>query len=153
VIGAAGTAATSVAGTATSAAATASPVAAAAAPAANGFLHSLFQVLQDNHGSSADTQASATPSAAGQYQGSLVSSLQSLIQQVGSTDSTNPSVANLEASFNNLAQGTSGNDASAASNSNSNAALQSFLNSLLHNLQANGLQAPKMTGSNVDANV
>ncbi len=130
------------------------------ATAANGFLHSLFQVLkQDGLGSGTGAQASSSgavppsgtaSSPAGQYQGSLVSSLQTLIQQVGSGSASNPEIANLETSFNNLTQGSSGN---AAAGANSNAGLQSFLNSLLQNLQASGLQAPKLTGSNVNTNV
>jgi hypothetical protein len=163
---AAGTAAHAAAGSATSAASASTP---AVAQDLNGFLHSLFQVLKQDglgSGTGAATPASAGTAlstgtgaspGAGQYQGSLVSSLQTLIGQVGSTGSTNPAIANLDASFQNLVQGVSGNGAStAASSSNatssSNAALQSFLNNLLQNLQANGLQAPKLTGSNVNAN-
>jgi hypothetical protein len=153
--------------TASSASGSTTPAATAAVTQdLNGFLHSLFQVLkQDGLGGTANTATTAASTVpapasgslaastgAGQYQGSLVSSLQTLIQQVGSTGSTNPAIANLDASFNNLVQGASGSNASTTPSS-SNAALQSFLNNLLQNLQDNGLQAPKLTGSSVNANV
>src|SRR5271165_555934 len=152
-------------------AATAAAATASATPAANptvahdlnGFLHSLFQVLkQDGLGGStgAGTPAAAQSTAAGQYQGSLASSLQTLIQQVGSNGTTTPNIANLNSSFNSLVQdlGLNGASTSAASAAGptappSSASLQNFLNNLLQNLQANGLQGPKLTGSNVNANV
>ncbi|HWE06121.1 MAG TPA: hypothetical protein VG274_05395, partial [Rhizomicrobium sp.] len=91
---------------------------------------------------------------AGQYQGSLASSLQTLIQQVGSTGATTPAVSNLESSFNTLMQGLGGSTASTASAAggtgsaqSSTASLQSFLNNLLQNLQTNGLQ---LSGSSVN---
>jgi hypothetical protein len=171
-------AATSVAGgtstgTAVSAAGGVSPATAASPALAQnlgGFLHSLFQVLkQEGSGAAAGTAAAASSTgvngapavtAAGQYQGSLASSVQALIQQVGSTGSASPAIANLDNSFSNLISGLNGNTASTASGAggasatqSSNAALQGFLNNLLQNLQANGLQAPKLTGTNVNASV
>jgi hypothetical protein len=162
-----GTGTASTTGTGTSAAAT--PASPGIAQDLNGFLHSLFQVLRQEGTAGA---AAATPSTgsgtgtaaavggAGQYQGSLASSLQTLIQQVGSNGSTTPAIANLESSFNTLAQGLSGNASSGASASDaggtastqsSTASLQNFLNNLLHNLQANGLQTPNLSGSSVNA--
>jgi hypothetical protein len=131
----------------------------------NGFMHSLFQVLRQEGagGAAAATPSTGTASAAagaGQYQGSLASSLQTLIQQVGSKGSTTPAISNLESSFNTLVQGLSGNSASTASTSaaggtastqSSTASLQNFLNNLLQNLQTHGLQAPNLSGSSVNA--
>jgi hypothetical protein len=150
-----------------------SPATTAASPGVaqdlNGFLHSLFQVLRQDGAAGA---AAATPSTGtgtgtaaavagvGQYQGSLASSLQTLIQQVGSNGSTTPAIANLESSFNTLVQGLSGNASSTASTSavggtastqSSTASLQNFLNNLLQNLQTNGLQTPNLSGSSVNA--
>ena len=160
------TTATSPAAGAASASTTAVPT---VAQDLHGFLHSLFQVLkQDGLGGGGTTAAAASTgtngapavTGAGNYQGSLVSSLQTLIQQVGSNGSTSPAIANLNSSFNNLLQGlgVNGSAATAAaggttSAQTSNASLQNFLNNLLQNLQANGLQGPKLTGSNVNANV
>jgi len=153
-------------GTGTSAATAASP---GVAQDLNGFLHSLFQVLrQEGAAGAADAPAStgtgtgtaAAAAGAGQYQGSLVSSLQTLIQQVGSNGSTTPAIANLESSFNTLVQGLSGNASSTASTpvaggtastQSSTASLQNFLNNLLQNLQTNGLQTPNLSGSSVNA--
>jgi hypothetical protein len=131
----------------------------------NGFMHSLFQVLRQEGagGTAAATASTGTPSAAagvGQYQGSLASSLQTLIQQVGSKGSTTPAISNLESSFNTLMQGASGGAASSASTSaaggaastqSSTASLQNFLNNLLQNLQTHGLQTPNLSGSSVNA--
>jgi hypothetical protein len=50
-----------------------------------------------------------------QYEGSLASSLQTLIQQLSGGGSANPATANLTASFGNLLQGLSGVSAGAAS--------------------------------------
>lgn len=176
VTGAASTAA-NVAG----ATAATSPTSAAVTQDLNSFLHSLFQVLkQDGLGggagsttsaASTSTAAAATGTAAantGQYQGSLVSSLQTLMQQLGANGGTNPQTAHLDATFNNLVQGLNGSSASTASAGSaasaaaggvnataqsSSAGLQNFLNNLLQSLQSNGLQAPQLAGSNVNANV
>ena len=159
-----------------------SPTSAAVTQDLNSFLHSLFQVLkQDGLGSgtgngttpaaSTATTATATGTSganAGQYQGSLVSSLQSLMQQLGANGGTNPQTAHLDATFNNLVQGLNGSSASTAAvgsaasaaaggvnatAQSSSAGLQNFLNNLLQSLQSNGLQAPQLAGSNVNANV
>jgi hypothetical protein len=160
-----GTNAASTTGTGTSAATTAASP--GVAQDLNGFLHSLFQVLRQDGaaGAAAATPSTGTGTAAavagvGQYQGSLASSLQTLIQQVGSNGSTTPAIANLESSFNTLVQGLSGNASSTASTSavggtastqSSTASLQNFLNNLLQNLQTNGLQTPNLSGSSVNA--
>jgi hypothetical protein len=143
------------------------------------FMHSLFQVLkQDGLGSSssasapsaagASTTASAAAasgaaatgsSASAQYQGSLVSSLQTLIHQLGASGTSDAATANLSAAFQNLISGPGGNAASLSASSNTassqspNAGLQSFLNTLLQNLQGNGVQALNGVGNNVNANV
>lgn len=172
----AATATTAAGGTSTGTAASAAGGTASANPAVaqnlNGFLHSLFQVLKQEEsgtGSVQGTGINGAPavtgaSTVGQYQGSLASSLQSLIQQVGSSGPASPAIANLDNSFSNLINGLNGGASSTASTAGagaatatatatSNAALQGFLNNLLQNLQANGLHAPNLTGTNVNANV
>ena len=141
----------------------------------SGFMHSLFQVLQPGGSAGGAGTTAAAPSAAaapptgsasaaggaGQYQGSLVSSLQTLIQQVGSTGATTPAISNLESSFNTLMQGVGGRTASTASSAaaggatsaSSTASLQSVLSNMLQNLQTNGLQMPNLSGSRVNARV
>ena len=164
----AGTAATS----ATTGTTAASTTGAATAPIAanptvaqnlNGFTHSLFQVLQQGGaaGGAGTTAAASSAGSVGQYQGSLASSLQTLIQQIGSTGSTTPAISNLESSFNTLLQGAGGGAASTAStaaaggttSASSTASLQSFLNNVLHNLQSSGLQPPNLSGSSINARV
>jgi hypothetical protein len=176
VAGVAGGTSTSTAASPAGGAASATAVSPTLAQDLHGFLRSLFQVLkQEASATRAGTASAGTLAAASstgvngapavtgaaQYQGSLASSLQGLIQQVGSTTgSSSAAIANLDNSFSNLMSGLTGNTASTASTSlggatstqSSNAALQTFLNNLLQNLQANGLQAPKLTGTNVNAN-
>ena len=153
----------------TAASTAAAPLAASPAVAQDlsGFAHSLFQVLQQG-GSAGGAAAAALPTGsasasggAGQYQGSLASSLQTLIQQVGSTGATTPAISNLESSFNSLIQRVGGGTASTASTAGaggsasaaSTASLQNFLNNVLQNLQTNGLQIPNLSGSSVNARV
>jgi hypothetical protein len=178
--GTAGTTATTAATGTTTATETpaASTTSAAAAPIAasptvaqdlSAFMHSLFQVLQPGGsagGAGTTVAAPSTGSAsaaggAGQYQGSLASSLQTLIQQVGSGGATTPAISNLESSFNSLVQGVGGGTASTAStavaggatSASSTASLQSVLGNMLQNLQTNGLQMPNLSGSRVNARV
>jgi hypothetical protein len=160
--------------TGTTAASTTGPAAPiAASPAVaqelSGFMHSLFQVLQPGGAAGGAGTTAAAPSTgsasaaggAGQYQGSLASSLQTLIQQVGSTGATTPALSNLESSFNTLMQGVGGGRASTAStaaaggatSASSTASLQSVLSNMLQNLQTNGLQMPNLSGSRVNARV
>ncbi len=178
------------AGSATSAGAA---VPAAPAPAASDvkqqlstFLHSLFQTLRQDGlaGSAASTTnsastasaagatAAATPAAAtgaagagvGQYAGSLESSLQTLIQQLGSNGASTPATANLTTAFNNLVQGLkasgvqlSGSGAATApitaSATSSPADLKNFLGNLIQNLHHNGVQTPGLLGASVNAQV
>jgi hypothetical protein len=128
------------------------------------FLHSLFQALKDG---GLESPAAATPAGAGsaagasaasgatgtagQYEGRLASSLQTLIQQLGTTGAASASAANLSASFNSLIQGTSGT--AATTSTASTAALQSFLNGLLRNVQGNDGRAFGAVGNNVNATV
>jgi hypothetical protein len=135
----------------------------------SGFMHSLFQVLQPGGATGGAGTTAAAPSTgsasaaggAGQYQGSLASSLQALIQQVGSTGVTTPAISNLESSFNSLMQGVGGGTASTAStaaaggatSASSTASLQTALSNMLQNLQTSGLQMPNLSGSRVNARV
>jgi hypothetical protein len=135
----------------------------------SGFMHSLFQVLQPGASAGGAGSTAAAPSTgsasaaggAGQYQGSLASSLQTLIQQVGSTGATTPAISNLESSFNSLMRGVGGGTVSTAStvaaggatSASSTGSLQSFLSNMLQNLQTNGLQMPNLSGSRVNARV
>src|ERR1700690_4481591 len=93
------------------------------------FLHSLFQALkQQGLGGGAGATASTASAAAGaasnstagsgsgangigQYAGGLESSLQTLIQQLGSSGTATPATAQLTTSFNNLVQGLSAGSA------------------------------------------
>jgi hypothetical protein len=157
----------------TAAASTTDPAAAATIAASptvaqdlSAFMHSLFQALQPGGsagGAGTAAAASATGSASaaggvGQYQGSLASSLQTLIQQVGSGGATTPAISNLKSSFNSLMQGVGGSTASTAAaggaaSASSTASLQSVLGNMLQNLQTNGLQMPNLSGSRVNARV
>jgi hypothetical protein len=167
-----GTAATTAATGTTAASTTGAGTAAAATPTVaqdlSGFMHSLFQVLRQQGSAGGASTTAAAPSTgsasaaggAGQYQGSLASSLQTLIQQVGSTGSTTPAISNLESSFNTLMQGAGGGAATASTSAaggttatSSTASLQNFLTNVLHNLQTNGLQMPNLSGSRVNAKV
>jgi len=144
-----------------------------------GFLHSLFSALRQDSPSSAASATTASPASAtsaaatasattsssagaGQYQGSLVSSLQTLIQQLGGSGSNTPAATNLSKSFAGLVQGSSASTAGTgaatasggtAASTAATAQLTNFLNGLLQKIQANGSQAPTLLGSHVNANV
>jgi hypothetical protein len=166
------------AGTAAASPASGATAASGASPALKqdlqAFLHSLFQVLkQDGLGkgaSAASPAATATAGSsaiaatpAGSYQGGLVSSLQSLIQQLGANGTANAATSNLNASFNRLATDLQASGAgiagagiaapNSATSPTSSAALQTFLNGLLQNLQSNGVHSLNAVGTNVNANV
>jgi hypothetical protein len=143
------------------------------------FLHSLFQALKqegsDGAGASTNTVSAAASAGSGttagpgsaangigQYAGSLESSLQTLIQQLGSTGTATPATAKLTTSFNNLVR-----DLTAASTASpvgspagpaatgagaSTAELKNFLSNFVQNLQHNGVQTPGLVGGNVNAN-
>lgn len=117
------------------------------------FMHTLFQALkQDGLGSgassgtaataSASTSATGTSSGTGQF--NLVSSLQTLIKQVGSTAAATPATASLNAAYQSLTGGSS---------ASSGGGLQNFLGNLMHNLQSGGVHSLSGVGNNVDANV
>jgi hypothetical protein len=126
--------------------------AAAAAPGSaqdvQGFLHSLFQALKaDGLGGSAGATVS---------DGSLVSSLQTLIHQVDSSVPATAATSNLSASYNKLVQGGTGSAAVADAGSSgaaSQASLQNFLSNLLQNVQSSGVHSFNGMGANVNAKV
>jgi hypothetical protein len=164
------TAATGTTAASTTAPAAAAPIAASPTVAQDlsAFMHSLFQVLQPGGSAGGAGTTAAAPSTgsasaaggAGKYQGSLASSLQTLIQQVGSGGATTPAISNLESSFNSLMQGVGGGTSTASTaaaggttSGSSTASLQSVLGNMLQNLQTNGLQMPNLSGSRVNARV
>ena len=162
------TAATGTTAASTTGAATAAAASPTVAQDLSGFMHSLFQVLRQQGSAGGASTTAAAPSigsasavgGAGQYQGSLASSLQTLIQQVGSTGSTTPAISNLESSFNTLMQGAGGGAATASTAASggttatsSTTSLQNFLTNVLQNLQTNGLQMPNLSCSRVNAKV
>jgi hypothetical protein len=144
-------------------------VAASAAPGSaqdvQGFLHSLFQALKaDGLGASAGATASAVAGAvpatgigagaasgAGRYDGSLVSSLQTLIHQVNSNGPATAATSNLSASFNTLIQGAHGS--AAVADAGGSASLQNFLGNLLQSVQSSGIHSFSGMGANVNAKV
>jgi hypothetical protein len=137
----------------------------ATTPLFNNILQSLTQTVAAQTAVTAATPAGATTAAAGttaagsgQYQGNLVSSLQSLVQQVGNSSSA--ATTNLSAAYRNLVNAagsgtaaTSAASAGASSNQSSSAGLQNFLNNLLQNLQSGGVHSLSSIGNNVNANV
>jgi hypothetical protein len=142
------TPAATTAGTAGSITATGSPAAGANVQA---FMHTLFQALkQDGLGAGAG----------GPYPSNLVTSLKTLVGQLGSTAAGNPATANLNAAYQNLVSATGPGAATpsaaatgAVSAQASSAGLQNFLNNLLQNLQSGGVQSLSGIGNNVNANV
>jgi hypothetical protein len=136
------------------------------------FTHSLVQALRQDglgvSGTSTNNAAgtvgaqAATPAAtasSGGYQGGFVSSLQTLIQQLGATGTPNAATSSLETSFNHLVTGLDGGGAAAApslagaaSSQSPNAALRNLLTNLVQNLQGNGVQSLNTVGAHVNAN-
>jgi hypothetical protein len=115
-------------------------------------MHSLFQALkQDGLGTS--TSSAGTASA------NLVSSLHTLIAQVGSGGAAGSTTANLSAAYQNLLKGTGAGSAAPAVSTGVSTAqsgttgLQNFLGNLLQNLQAGGVHALSSIGNNVNAKV
>jgi hypothetical protein len=111
------------------------------------FQHSLVQALKQDGLSSNGT-------------GNIASSLQALIQQVGPNGKPTAATETLTSTFQNLVNGMSGGAAAAASNSagsgsnqSPNAGLQTFLNNLLQNVQAGGVQSLSAAGANVNTHV
>jgi len=114
------------------------------------FMHTLFQALkEDGLGSGASSgtvsaaSAPATGASAGSGQHTLVSSLQTLIKQVGSSAAATPAAASLNAAYQSLTGGSS----------STSGGLQNFLSNLMHNLQGGGVHSLSAAGNNVDANV
>jgi hypothetical protein len=149
VTGAGATAATQAASAGTAAASGAPTLTPSAATPAQGqklqaFQHSLVQALKQDGLTSNGT-------------GNVVSSLQSLIQQLGPNGKPTAATETLSSTFQNLVNGVSGSAATAASGSSSsgsaNSGLQSFLNNLLQNVQASGAQSLTSAGSNVNTHV
>ena len=111
------------------------------------FQHSLVQALKQDGLTSNGT-------------GNIVSSLQALIQQVGPNGKPTAATETLTSTFQNLVNGTNGGAAAAASssagsgsNTSPNAGLQTFLNNLLQNVQAGGVQSLSAAGANVNTHV
>lgn len=110
------------------------------------FTHSLFQSLKQD-GFDASSGASA------------ISSLQTLVQQLGSGAPATAANTTLNSTFQNLVNGSSTGSAAAssvsapASDPSSTTALQSFLNSLLRNLQAGGTVSLNGIGNSLNTKV
>ncbi len=110
------------------------------------FTHSLFQSLKQD-GLSASSGTSA------------VSSLQTLVQQLSSGQPVSAANRTLNATFQNLVNGSSTGSAAAASatavtsDPSSTTALQSFLNNLLQNLQSGGTLSLNGVGNSVNSKV
>ncbi len=111
------------------------------------FQHSLLQALKQDGATSSGT-------------GNIVSSLQTLIQQVGPNGKPTAATETLTSTFQNLVNGVNGaaavsasNSVGATSNQSPNSGLQSFLNSLLQKVQAGGAQSLLATGGNVNTHV
>jgi hypothetical protein len=111
------------------------------------FQHSLLQALKQDGLTSNGT-------------GNIVSSLQALIEQVGPNGKPTAATETLASTFQNLLNGTNGgaaaaaaNSAGSASNQSPNPGLQNFLNSLLQNVQAGGVQSLSAPGANVNTHV
>ncbi|MEA3110007.1 MAG: hypothetical protein QOI88_4612 [Gammaproteobacteria bacterium] len=168
VTGAAGASASAVSSTTTPSATAAASAAEGSAQDVQSFLHSLLQALKaDGLGGSSGATASAagvgTGAAVGagatsgtvRYDGSLVSSLQTLIHQVDSNGPATAATSNLSTSFNKLIQSGSGGAgvADAGSGTASQASLQNFLSNLLQNVQSSGVHSISAIGGNVNAKV
>jgi hypothetical protein len=111
------------------------------------FQHSLLQALKQDGLSS-------------NGRGNIVSSLQALIQQVGPNGKPTAATETLTSTFQNLVNGTNGgaaaaapNSAGSASNQSPNPGLQNFLNNLLQNVQAGGVQSLSAPGATVNTHV
>jgi hypothetical protein len=147
VTGAGATAATQApsAGTTSGSASTTQTAGTAATPGQGqelqAFQHSLVQALKQDGLTSNGT-------------GNIVSSLQSLIQQLGPNGKPTAATETLTSTFQNLVNGVNGSAGVAAtspassSSGSSNSGLQSFLNNLLQNVQAS-----TSAGSNVNTHV
>lgn len=105
------------------------------------FQHSLFQALKQDGLSSNGTS-------------NVVSSLNTLISQLGPGGKATAATTTLSATFQNLMSGVNGAGAvPASSSSSSSSALQNFLKNLLQNVQAGGVQSLASTGNSVNTHV
>jgi hypothetical protein len=113
------------------------------------FQHSLVQALKQD-----GLTANGT--------GNIVSSLQSLIQQLGPNGKPTAATETLSSTFQNLLNGVKGvngsaalaaNSAGSSSSGSTHSGLQSFLNDLLQNVQASGTQSLTSAGGNVNTRV
>ncbi len=167
---AAAAAATPAATAAGAAGATATAVTNGTAANVQAFMHSLFQALrQDGLGGGTGTGAASPATASiagaaaagsGSTPANLVSSLQTLIGQVGSGGAGSAATANLSAAYQHLVSSAppgsvavSAASAGASSSQPSSAGLQHFLGTLLQNLQSGGVSSFGGIGNNVNANV
>ncbi len=144
-----------ISGTTTPSTAASTAVTGSSAPAnvtqdVHAFMHDLFQALN------ASGSVAATPTSSnGPYQPGLVSSLQSLIQQVSAGGTSTPATANLTASFNQLKRdlGAEGGGAAGSAAAAPSASLQNLLSGFLQHLQGAGHVEPTLVGGNVNAQV
>jgi hypothetical protein len=111
------------------------------------------------HPAIATTTGSGAVAATSPYQGSFVSSLQTLIQQLGAAGTTTAATSHLQTSFNQLVSdlgsgaSTASSTTNSAANPSSNTALQNFLSKLSQNLQTNGVHSLASVGAHVNANI
>jgi hypothetical protein len=118
-------------------------------------MHTLFQALKQD-GFDPGAAAASSPATASS---GLVSSLKTLIGQVGTGAAVTPAAASLSAAYQALvgANGASGpagtSSANGAATASSGGGLQHFLGNLLQNLQSGGVHALSAVGNNVNANV
>jgi hypothetical protein len=110
------------------------------------FQHSLVQALKQDGLTSNGT-------------GNIVSSLQSLIQQLGPNGKPTAATETLSSTFQNLMNGVKSSaavvsaSAGSAASGSSNSGLQNFLNHLLQNVQVSGAQLLTSAGSNLNTHV
>jgi hypothetical protein len=125
---------------------------------AQAFMHSLFQALKQDGLSAGASGAPVSPSTAansssGNYQGSLGTSLQALIQQLGADGKSTAATQTLTSTFQNLVSGVTGAAAGSSSSDSTNASLRNFLGNLLQNVQGNGVQSIGLAGASVNTHV
>jgi len=143
-IGSQSTSAVSGAAAPTPSAGTAASAAAAPTPAQgqdlHAFQHSLVQALKQ------DGLTANNP-------GSVVSSLQDLIQQLGPNGKPTAATETLTSTFQNLVNNYTANHGGTSSGGSSNTGLLTFLNNLVQKVQTTGSLTVASMGSNVNAQV
>lgn len=132
------------AATPTASAGTAASAAAAPTPAQgqdlHAFQHSLVQALRQ------DGLTASNP-------GSVATSLQNLIQQLGPNGKPTAATETLTSTFQNLVNNYTANHGGTSSGGSSNTGLLTFLNNLAQKVQTTGSLTVASTGSNVNAQV